>query len=393
MKGYELAISCMDAPASVSVRLNPFKPIEAPSEQRVPWCDYGYMLEKRPQFTLDPLFHCGCYYVQDSSAMFAGHIFRKLMDSCRRSTETLRVLDLCAAPGGKTTDLAASLRLAYGDNFLLVSNEVMSQRASILCDNVAIWGDPNVIVTSVDPKAFASFAGYFDIILADVPCSGEGMFRKDPKAFEEWSPQAVTLCAERQQRIMAAVWPALREGGVVVYSTCTFEQSENDDIVAWMCDELGAEALYASASADGDFEGIEKTELGYLLVPGKVKGEGQYVSAVRKTSPGQYARIKDLSALRPLKNGIIKGEQKGKDFVPNPDYALSIDFLYNDYPVAEVELQTALAFLHRDTIKLEDAPRGYNVISYKGHALGFVKNLGNRCNNLHPQHRRIRMNI
>ena len=197
----------MTQEASVSVRLNPFK--------------LPRLLGGRPSFTLDPLFHAGCYYVQDSSAMYVGHVFRKMLAMLEKGP-VVRVLDLCAAPGGKTTDLAASLREACGDGFLLVSNEVMKERVRVLDDNVARWGDPNVAVTSADPAAFARLGGFFDIIVADVPCSGEGMFRKDPRAEAEWSPAVVTLCAARQKRILADVWPALREGGILVYSTCTY---------------------------------------------------------------------------------------------------------------------------------------------------------------------------
>ncbi|MBP5625824.1 MAG: RsmB/NOP family class I SAM-dependent RNA methyltransferase, partial [Bacteroidales bacterium] len=175
----------------------------------------------------------------------------------------IRVLDLCAAPGGKTTDLAASLREAYGDGFVLVANEVMKARVGVLDDNVARWGDPNVVVTSVDPAAFARLEGYFDIIVADVPCSGEGMFRKDPRAREEWSPAVVELCAARQKRILADVWPALREGGWLLYSTCTYEAAENDENLAWAAAELGGKILEPEA----EFEeyGVRRTPHGHLL--------------------------------------------------------------------------------------------------------------------------------
>ena len=192
---------------------------------------------------MDPLFHAGCYYVQDSSAMVVGHMVREFLDRFDGLGRPVRVLDLCAAPGGKTTDLAASLRERFGDGFLLVANEVMRNRASILCDNVAVWGDPNVVVTSCDPKAFERLEGFFDIVVTDVPCSGEGMFRKDPKAVEDWSPDAVSLCSARQKRILADVWPSLRQGGLLVYSTCTFEEAENDANVGWAASELGAEVL------------------------------------------------------------------------------------------------------------------------------------------------------
>lgn len=393
-------IEAMAGESSVSVRLNPFKQLKGgplpilEGSSPVPWSPYGHILVTRPVFTLHPLFHAGVYYVQDSSAMFAGWAFRKLLESFPE--RPLRVLDLCAAPGGKTTDLAASLREACGNDFLLVSNEVMRQRASVLADNVAVWGDPNVAVTSVDPKAFAAIPGFFDIILADVPCSGEGMFRKDAKAVEDWSVDTVALCASRQKRILADVWPALREGGALLYSTCTFEDAENDSNLEWAASELGAEIV----PPENPF-GVRTTRHGHLLVPGEVPGEGQWVGALFKGSGihsshpnlSVEASMEELRCFRPLRMGVHEGEWKGKDFIPDPDWALSIFFDRSRYPEAAVDKQTALHFLHRDTIALEGAPTGYNVITYRGVPLGFVKNLGRRCNNLHPQSRRIRMDI
>jgi NOL1/NOP2/fmu family ribosome biogenesis protein len=300
-------------------------------------------------------------------------------------------LDLCAAPGGKTTDLAASLREAYGDAFVLVANEVMKARVGVLDDNVARWGDPNVVVTSVDPAAFARLEGYFDIIVADVPCSGEGMFRKDPRAREEWSPAVVELCAARQKRILADVWPALREGGWLLYSTCTYEAAENDENLAWAAAELGGEILEPEA----EFEeyGVRRTPHGHLLEAGVVPGEGQWAGALRKTAPQRTAPGADPAVLHPLRSGLRKGESKGKDFIPDADYALSIKFDSKDYPSVDVDRQTALRFLHRDALVLPHAAPGYNVVTYLGHPLGFVKNIGSRCNNLLPKGRRILMNV
>jgi len=376
--------------ASVSIRLNPFKGLTGPAGMPVPWSPYGRILSERPVFTLDPLWHAGCYYVQDSSAMFVGYLFRKLLPFAG-SGSPLRVLDLCAAPGGKTTDLAASLREACGDGFQLVANEVMKARAAALDDNVARWGDPNVVVTNVDPAAFARLQGGFDIIVADVPCSGEGMFRKDPRAREEWSPAVVDLCVARQKRILADVWPALRQGGFLLYSTCTYEEAENDGNLAWAAEELGGEVL----PPDEVFteHGVRRTRCGHLLEAGVVPGEGQWAGVLRRTAPQRRAAKLDLEALHPLRTGLRKGEMKGRDFLPDPDYALSIEFDSKDYPAVEVDLQTARRFLHRDALVLPQAAPGYNVITYQGHPLGFVKNIGSRCNNLLPKARRILMNV
>ncbi len=443
-----VAFSAFESSASTAVRRNPFKEGTCPEGRRVEWCRHGHVLSERPQFTLDPHFHAGSYYVQDSSSMFVGHAFRHLLDGIHvPEARPVRVLDLCAAPGGKTTDIAASLREAFGDGFLLVSNEVMKARAGVLADNVALWGDPNVVVTSDDPRAFAALPGYFDIIVADVPCSGEGMFRKDVEAQRQWSEDNVSLCEARQRRIVADVWPSLAEGGVFIYSTCTFNRYENDGNVRWTADELGAEPLFADDVLKPG-PSVIKTEYGYSLVPGHVEGEGQYCSALRKKSGAPYAKggvfaygsrkkggsyakegvfaygseVRELfsvevavrmkgetvtavpenlsqdtaaleSCLHVIAAGCAVGVMKGQTLVPDADLALSIAFNREAFPYAEVDRKTALAFLHRDAITLTDAPKGYVTIIYEGLPLGFVKNLGNRCNNLHPQSRRIRMNI
>lgn len=385
---------------TVAIRLNPSKAggVELPilnGSSPVPWSPYGYILQERPQFTLHPLFHAGVYYVQDSSAMYVGHIFRKVLPS-PGYVGHLRVLDLCAAPGGKTTDLAASLREAFGDNFTLVSNEVMKDRARVLRDNVARWGDPNVVVTSVDPSLFGRLLpGYFDVVVADVPCSGEGMFRKDERAVQEWSPEVVNLCVARQKRILSDVWPALKTDGFLVYSTCTYEDSENDGNLEWAACTLGGEIL----PPEDEFSsyGVQRTASGNLLKAGSVPGEGQWVGALRRTSPQQSSCTGSgdsaLDVLHPFRPGSKKGEWKGNDFIPDPDWALRIDFDRTAYPMTGVDKQTALCFLHKDSIVLPDAPLGYNVITYKGIPLGFVKNLGRRCNNLLPPARRILMDV
>lgn len=441
----------LPCPASVSVRLNPFKWSAEERDagtrfdcivRQVPWSPYGLLLDGRPNFTLDPFWHAGAYYVQDSSAMFVGEVFRRCLQQLPAGEDgnIVRVLDLCAAPGGKTTDLAASLRERYGYGFILVANEVIRSRAGVLADNTALWGDPNVVVTNADPSAFASLAGFFDIIVADVPCSGEGMFRKDPEAVRQWSRENVALCQARQRRIVADVWPALKEGGVLVYSTCTFNRYENDDNVKWICENLGAESRGPGMSDFcGDAYGcgwkVMPASFGCSLLPGLVPGEGQYCAAVTKTSraampsSGRASRTSNRvqgpaewfnvpvsfrssgttvvaepsvmaddvqlvsSSVRMIRSGCAAGEVKGRIVVPSADLALNYMLREDAFPAAELDLMTALAFLHRDTIVLADMQKGFVMVGYCGLPLGFVKNLGSRCNSLHPGGRRIRMDI
>ena len=358
-------LDALSAEPSVSIRLNPakLKDCPFPDAERIPWSPYGYLLKDRPVFTLDPLFHAGCYYVQDSSAMFVGEVFRRVLDGFGPG---LNVLDLCAAPGGKTTDLAASLRERFGDRFSLLANEVMRNRFGILRSNVRTWGDPRVGVVSRDPSAFSG-KEVFDIVVTDVPCSGEGMFRKDEKAVEDWSPEAVDFCAARQRRILSDVWSALKPGGVLVYSTCTFNRKENDGNVAWMASELGADIL-----DPGDFPPVVRTAHGYALLPGLVPGEGQYAAVLKKQGTPDTVRTADIFAL-------FKADLP----VPPPD----------PYPTFDLELQDALRYLHGDALRLPDAPLGLLTLTYQGHPLGPGKNLGSRCNNLYPKDRRIRMDI
>ena len=437
-----VALSALDEPASVSVRLNPWKtrPEFAEAEGGVPWSEYGLFLGSRPVFTLDHFFHGGAYYVQDSSSMFVGHVLRQLLqDMPAKKGRPLRILDLCAAPGGKTTDLAASLRKVCGSGFLLVSNEVVSQRASVLASNAAVWGDPCVVVTSDDPSRFASLRGWFDIIVADVPCSGEGMFRKDALAREQWSEDNVRLCQGRQRRIIGDVWPALAEGGILVYSTCTFNRYENDDNVRWISDNLGAGII--SESADDSQSGVLRTECGFSLVPGFVKGEGQYCAALMKTSSEDSVPLKRVErprfeivkgkaaseiglyftesvavlrregfvkalpeavaeemlalegVLHVLSSGCAAGEMKRDTLVPDPDLALSLIFRKDAFPQVRLDPEQSLAYLQGNPPVLRDMPSGFLTVCCGALPLGFVKNLGARCNSLYPKSRRIRMDI
>src|SRR5436190_4820828 len=213
-----------------SIRINPSKDFEFGISNfetgPVPWCQYGYYLKERPSFTFDPLFHAGCYYVQEASSMFLEQALKQTVDL----SKPLRVLDLCAAPGGKSTHIQSLI----SPGSLLVSNEVIKSRCNILKDNIIKWGCENVVVTNNDPKDFAKLENYFDVIVVDAPCSGSGLFRKEPDAIEHWSENNVALCSQRQQRILADVWPSLKEDGILVYSTCSYSKEEDEDIVKWM---------------------------------------------------------------------------------------------------------------------------------------------------------------
>ena len=356
----EITLEALTKEPSTSVRLNPSKLKECPFDgaERIPWSPYGYILKERPVFTLDPLFHAGAYYVQESSAMMVGELFRQVTKDIEGH---LNVLDLCAAPGGKTTDIAASLRERLGDNFSLIANEPVKNRYSILKGNVETWGDKRVGVVSKDPSAFGS-EPMFDVIVTDVPCSGEGMFRKDPRALQEWAPDLHSFCAARSRRILADIWPTLREGGILIYSTCTFNHLENDDTVEWTARELGADVI-----GPEELPPSIRTKNGFLMLPGLVPGEGQYAAALRKHGEGAVLRRFPV-------NAVIDSAEDG--------------------PMVNVDRATALKYLHGDAIKLpDDAPRGPVTISFQGLSLGPAKNLGTRCNNLYPKGKRIKMDV
>lgn len=389
---------------SVSVRFNPFRLPEAGTEKPifvpdasfwdlpdtekavfvpVPWSPHGYLLSERPNFTLDPLFHAGCYYVQDSSAMFVGELLRRVLLQLHPG---VKMLDLCAAPGGKTTDAAASLRERFGERFTLLANEVMRNRYAILRGNVRSWGDPRVGVTNLDPAVFGREREVFDILLADVPCSGEGMFRKDSRALAEWSPETVAFCASRQRRILSDAWPALRDGGILIYATCTFNATENDDNVRWIAETLGAEVLDMGEGG----EGILRTPAGgYALLPGLVPGEGQYAAVLRKNgdavASGDPFRV-FRGEIPWTGHGMTEGT--GHGMTEGTGHGMT-----EGGPLYEIDRRTALNYLHGDALRLPDAPPGLITLTYRGVPLGPAKNIGSRCNNLYPKDRRIRMDI
>lgn len=344
----------------------------------VPWCNRGEYLAERPQFTFDPHLHQGLYYVQDASSMALGAVIESLgLD------RPVQYLDCCAAPGGKTT--AAIDALPAGS--FIVANEAEPARAAALDENLMRWGYPDVAITVGPAQRLGRLPeGCFDVIGADVPCSGEGMMRKDPKAIEQWNPGLVESCARLQRDILSAVWPLLRPGGYMIYSTCTFAAAEDENQVRWLADEFGAEVM--------ELPPMPGVVNGHFF-PHLVRGEGLFMALLRKPGdsvrPARRLTEKDLAkATKLLRYGSIDTEPKGRDVIPSHAAAQRYDFDASKWPQAEVDRPAALQFLHRDAITLpEGTPRGLTLLTYDGRPLGWVNNLGSRANNLLPRNLRI----
>lgn len=422
----------MEGVPTVAVRYNPRKLLPGiidESLRRVPWCGMGRLLPERPLFTFDPAMHQGIYYVQDASSMFVGHVVRSITAGVE---EPLRVLDACAAPGGKTTAVIDALPVGS----LVVANEFVAKRAAILRENIAKWGSPLVAVTQGDTACFGKVPEWFDIIVADVPCSGEGMMRKDAEAVSQWSPALVNQCARLQREIVDNLWPALKPGGYMIYSTCTFNPEEDEHMLGYLYERYGAESV--SIPVDEAWR-IAPALVGdmpaYRFIPGLIEGEGLFMGVVRKPSGGQsggygsrrepkksrskrqqdkqIAVPKDVSAwIRPEYKAEIKvnagavvaifnpddsypatlelGELKGRDIVPSAQLALSVALNRGAFPNVEVDLKQAIDYLRCEAVVLSsEAPRGHVLLTYCGSPLGFVKNLGNRANNLYQRSWRI----
>jgi 16S rRNA C967 or C1407 C5-methylase (RsmB/RsmF family)/NOL1/NOP2/fmu family ribosome biogenesis protein len=423
-------LDALDGEAPVSVRLHPSKTKPALDFLGgIPWCENGFYLKERPSFTLDPLFHAGCYYPQEAGSMVLDTILRSIP-----LPEEPVVLDLCAAPGGKSTLIASFLK----GKGLLVSNEVIHQRSRILKENLAKWGYSNVVVTNNDPKDFERLPNFFDVAVIDAPCSGEGMFRKDPESRNEWSEDNVQLCAARQKRILADVWDTIKPGGYVIYSTCTFNSLENEDNVDFAVNELGA-ALISIDLPQPIRKGRKGS--GHYCIPGETAAEGFFV-AVLKKQDGEFRKTKyeskkdvkfltanalkelkleefmntahhdffqwndavlafpssvsDLmqhvvSKLRIVKAGTIVGEIQRKGINPHHELALHQDLCTFPKRI-ELEKDQALQYLHGDTFSLS-GEHGWQLITYQNQTLGWIKHLGNRFNNLYPKEWRIRMKV
>lgn len=430
-------IDSFDEPIPVSIRLNPFKVPSLPSlgeeendsltlsllnsltsnEVRpVPWCRNGYWLNERPQFTLDPLLHAGAYYVQEAGSMFLDEVLRQISGSTFGSKSEVPeegrggalTLDLCAAPGGKSTLMRAALssyslppKGGLGRGFLF-SNEPDHRRANILMENMQKQGHPDVIVTNNYPRDYRKSKMMFDLILTDVPCSGEGMFRRDEGAIKEWSIQNVRKCAELQRSIVEDIWPCLQPGGILIYSTCTFNVHEDEENVRWIMEELGADIIPIATKPEWNITGSLLdgfNEPVYRFIPGTSRSEGLFMAVLRKhgnpdSRASQKPTSKQLSCLRILSDGHPVGEKKGKDIVPAHAEALSLTLDESLYPMVELSRDEALRYLHRETLVLpSDTPKGYVVVTYQNHPLGFMKNLGSRANNLYPKEWAIKMKI
>ena len=404
---YHTFLKGLGETAPVSIRLNPFKLAEGTHKVNpelnphpIPWCKEGYWLDTRPNFTFDPLLHAGAYYVQEASSMFLSHVLQHLVK------QPVMALDLCAAPGGKTTCARASLPIGS----FLFSNEPIGKRAQILAENVQKFGHEDVVVTNNYPRDYKKTKLGFDVIIADVPCSGEGMFRKDSQSIEEWSPQNVENCWQLQRSIIADIWDNLKPGGILIYSTCTFNAHEDEENIAWILNEYDAELLSVPTEETWNITGSlidnplkDGREFPvYRFIPGKTRGEGIFMAIIRKhgenktfinktTIDVDKAITEARKRLRILSHGVKEGLQKGKTIIPDHTLALSFSANKSAYPNVEVDYHTAIAYLRHEAIVLtSEAPRGIVLLTYKGYPIGFAKNLGNRANNLYPQEWRIK---
>ena len=376
---FERYLQSFEEPAPVSIRLNPKKRLEVSGKrlevcdgEPVPWCRNGYYLKQRPNFTMDPLFHAGCYYVQEAASMFLDEVLSVL--SSKFSVNN--ALDMCAAPGGKST----LLRVALPDDCVLYSNEPIRNRASILLENVTKWGYPNHIVTNAYPKDYRASKLRFDVILCDVPCSGEGMFRKDPATIGEWSPGQVEKCWKLQREIISDAWACLREGGILIYSTCTFNTKENEENIRWILSDYDAEVIRIDTKPEWNItgsllEGFDEPV--YRFIPGISRGEGLFLCALRKANQGDCTRREKRSGLH--------GD------CPRDLHPLEAETIEGNLPQVDLTYQEAMKFLRGETLTCPpDTPRGEVTVAFMGHSLGQVKNIGTRANNLYPKPWRIK---
>jgi 16S rRNA C967 or C1407 C5-methylase (RsmB/RsmF family)/NOL1/NOP2/fmu family ribosome biogenesis protein len=396
---------------------------------RIPWTSSGYYLEERPVFTLDPALHAGAYYVQEASSMFLEFLLSKVLGE----ESDLKVLDLCAAPGGKTTLLAGMKHFK-----LVLANEIIRTRVNILYENLVKWGDPKIFISNNDPAHFAGLPGYFDVLVIDAPCSGSGLFRKDKDALNEWSVANVMHCAERQKRILADALPALKQDGILVYSTCSYSKEEDEDIMDFLMDHASLEPIDIDVPESW---GMVKTYgskggCGYRFFPGRALGEGFFISCFRlkesvsvgavsgrkKTAqnvkasvPANWLRqdidletilageeiycipmelVTDHISLREVlnvrKSGVKAGSMGRHEFIP--DHELVLSYLVSSEALRmDLDKTRALQYLRKQVVEPGAGSKGWYVVRYEGLALGLVKHLGNRLNNYYPASWRILM--
>ncbi|MFN7116088.1 MAG: methyltransferase RsmF C-terminal domain-like protein [Saprospiraceae bacterium] len=424
--------TALNAAPSISIRFNPLKINTIQENQKaVKWFDQGVYLEERPIFTLDPLLHAGVYYVQEASSMFVAEAVRQVLDL----QKDIKALDLCAAPGGKSTLLSSILT----QDSLLIANEVIRSRYQILQENITKWGSPNVQLSNADSRDFAGLEHFFDLVVVDAPCSGEGLFRKDEKAMQEWSPAHVEHCSARQKRILADAAKAVKPDGILIYCTCTYNDTENEYNAKWLSESFDIEPVKLSIPPAWN---IISKEFGYQFYPHRVQGEGFYIACFRKkTGKVNSSKARSFSHLTPLSpkqipavqqwlsapeafqfftdkfNNIIAilksqvedcqiitqylrrtdlglelGTFKGKDFVPAHALALSTA-IAPDLPAVELDKEQALHFLKKDNIILNKIPESWALARYQGHNLGWLKGIGNRINNYFPKNWRILMDL
>lgn len=424
-------IQALQTEAVTSIRVNPKKFREPIYQEKVPWHPGGYYLNERPVFTLDPLFHAGAYYVQEASSMFLREVLLQSVDIHAE----LNVLDLCAAPGGKSTLLLSEL----SPTSLLVANEMVPTRVPSLRHNLIKWGFPNYIVSHHHPDDFSPLQGLFDVVVIDAPCSGEGLFRKDPKAIQEWSSEHARQCALRQNNILDAAYPLMKPGGILIYSTCTFNPEENEDnLVRWL-QQYPLEALNINVPESW---GILKGHYGYHFYPHRLKGEGFFIASLRKAESAPPHRFKSkparsLTKLNKEKEKVLKDWvderyalryfQKGNNqIVGIPEYLLDrVNIVLNalvkrsvgvnlgifksgelvpahdlsqclalngNVSRVELSLDEALYYLKKEEFDLPKVPRkGWHLATYQGLGLGWIKTMPNRCNNYFPNEYRIKM--
>lgn len=421
---FDTFIETLNGSSPTSIRLNPYKKTaQFEAAAQVPWCANGKYLAERPSFTFDPLFHAGTYYVQEAGSMYVEQAYKL----ANPENKAVRVLDMCAAPGGKSTHL---LSLINSDS-LLVSNEIVPNRNKILQENITKWGTANTVVTQNKPEDFNRLKNFFDIILIDAPCSGEGLFRKDKDAIGEWSEDNVAMCSTRQKDILLHAYNALKPGGYIIYSTCTYEAVENDDNVQY------AESLGMQQVALPKVEaGIASTDKGLQFYPHLVQSEGFYISLLQKNTEenfkeaginpramGLHTRHADIlakylqqpdnfavvekgdmliavpksiqrqiqvvtAALNVRHSGVLLGNFKGKDFLPAHDVAINIH-VNQSIPAAELNKEDAITYLRSEPVKANTDARGWCIAMHEGHNLGWLKVMDNRSNNYYPKEWRI----